>query len=115
MTLKESVQLGDVLVLEDGRIYIYLKCPGSGYSSTANILVRPQSYFGSGLEGFDDNLCDKYGNPYIRIVDIRKPIGKPLTFLEYWKYINYFDFKEYVKKSVSRSLEKNFINISLYV
>lgn len=115
MTLKESVQLGDVVVLEDGRIYIYLNCPGTGYSSNKNILARPQSYFGMGLECFDDNLCNIRSSPSVRIVDIRRPTVKPLTFLKYWENIRYFDFEGYVKKSISRSLEKNFINISLYV
>lgn len=113
MTLKESVQLGDVLVLDNGRIYIYLNCPGTGYSSTKNILARPQSYFGAGLENFDDNL---YNNDLsVRIVDIRRPICKPLTFLNYWEDIHSFDFEEYIKKSISSILDINFINISLYV
>ena len=114
MTLKESVQLGDVLVLNDGRTYIYLNCPGTGYSSTGNILARPQSYFGSGLESFDDSLCNR-NRLSVRIVDIRKPIVKPLTFLNYWEDIQYFDFEGYVKKSITRDSEENFINISLYV
>lgn len=111
MTLKESVQLGDILVLEDGRTYIYLNCPGTGYSSTKNILVRPQSYFGAGLESFDDNLCC-IGTPF-KVKAIYKPTVKPLTFLNCWKDIISFDFEGYVKKSIS--IKKNFINISLYV
>lgn len=115
MTLKESVQLGDVLILEDGRTYIYLNCPNTGYSSTKNILARPQSYFGGGLENFDDNLYNNRNGLSVRVVDIRRPTVKPLTFLKYWEDIQYFDFEGYVKKSITRGLKKNFINISLYV
>ena len=117
MVFKDSVQLGDILVLNDGRIYIYLHCPGSGYSSTKNILVRPQSYFGNGLENFDDNLC--YNDGRFKVKEIRRPTIKPLTFLNHWGNLSFFDFEKYIKKSLPVDLHErlygNFINISSYV
>lgn len=109
---KELIQLGDVVVLSNGSVYIYLNCPGTGYSSDKNILVRETSYFGKGLESFDDNLCF---DSSIKIVDIRKPTRDPLIFLYEWRDIRSFNFQIYVRTSISRILDENFINISLYV
>lgn len=113
MTLKESIQLGDIVKLDDGRTYIYLNCPTVGYSSTKNILNRPQSYFGNGLESFNDELYNAH--VHVRIVEIRRPLIEPLTFLNNREDLDSSYFTEYIRRSVRKDLEENFINISLYV
>lgn len=116
MSLKSSIQLGDIVALKDGRIYIYLKCPSISYSATNNILTRPNSYFGNGLDDFNEELYND--RVCAQVVEIRKPIMQPLIFLDHWS-LDRSQYEEYINESrriyPEDDIDINFINIELYV
>ena len=114
MSLKSLIQLGDIVVFKDGRTYIYLKCPSISYSATNNILTRPSSYFGNGLDNFNEDLYN--ARVCAQIVEIRKPIMQPLIFSDDWA-LDRSQYEEYINKSkrIYPEEDLNFINIELYV
>ena len=112
--LKEEIQLGDIITLNDGKVYIYLQCPEVGYSMYNQCILLDLNcvnYYGSGLGNFNAELVHKFGQ---KIVKVRRSVS-PLTFCNKRSNLKEINIRNYIENSDIIYPEENFINISLYV
>lgn len=111
--VQNIIQLGDIVVLQDGRTYVYLICADGAVNNDCRILVRSGGYFFStGISMFGNDLI--HSRTGDRIIKIYRP-ESPLTHLIRRSEINYYSFDKVLKSAIQIYPNKNFINISWYV
>lgn len=113
MILQDLIELGDIVILDNGRRYVYLRCFDSSSNPDGTILVRRGGfYFGKGLSRFDDSL--RHIETGVKIVKVYRP-NNPLTQLSDRYRIDLYNFDNALNNAIQVYPNKHFINISLYV